>query len=534
MGPFKFKPTTGIFFAILPCKPLILITMKKTDLIKFQTILFTATILIILSSCASSYTSSRNYNTKTLEIQVLKPASIGVPEGVYRYGIINQIAKSKNDPIEISKTEQETLHDNTRKSCLNGLYKYINESEAIDTAQVLNANRKFFTDTSQMFWPNIEKFCSQHNIDAIVYIDRLKIDNSTTRSSNYPVNDKYAELKLKTTWIVLFPGERKKIEKDIDYNKYEKSLVIRRELGDIRGIGLTYLYMGECYIFMNKVSIGIDYYEKALKLADSTDYLKLRRDVSEQLSFEYSKQYDFKNSYLTHLVFKEMDDSLNFIESSRTAAMLEMEYEFDKLKEKQETERKRRELIYSITAIILFLIVCIISLFYFLARNKVRQGKLKRTNLKLEKQQLKQELDFKNKELATNVMYLYKKNELNNLVVEKLLKLKYELKKSNQKPLNDIILELQSNIDKDIWDEFELRFQQVHESFYKNLNDKFPDLTSNETRLCAFLKLNMTTKEIAAITQKSMHSIDVARTRLRKKLNLTNTDTEISNFLAQF
>jgi len=222
MGPFKFKPTTGIFFAILPCKPLILITMKKTDLIKFQTILFTATILIILSSCASSYTSSRNYNTKTLEIQVLKPASIGVPEGVYRYGIINQIAKSKNDPIEISKTEQETLHDNTRKSCLNGLYKYINESEAIDTAQVLNANRKFFTDTSQMFWPNIEKFCSQHNIDAIVYIDRLKIDNSTTRSSNYPVNDKYAELKLKTTWIVLFPGERKKIEKDIDYNKYGK------------------------------------------------------------------------------------------------------------------------------------------------------------------------------------------------------------------------------------------------------------------------------------------------------------------------
>jgi DNA-binding CsgD family transcriptional regulator len=64
------------------------------------------------------------------------------------------------------------------------------------------------------------------------------------------------------------------------------------------------------------------------------------------------------------------------------------------------------------------------------------------------------------------------------------------------------------------------------------LNEKFPDLSPSERRLCAFLKLDMTTKEISAITHQNAKSIDVARTRLRKKLNLTGTDHNLITFLA--
>jgi DNA-binding CsgD family transcriptional regulator len=59
-----------------------------------------------------------------------------------------------------------------------------------------------------------------------------------------------------------------------------------------------------------------------------------------------------------------------------------------------------------------------------------------------------------------------------------------------------------------------------------------PELSLNERRLCAFLRLNMTTKEIASITGQSPRSIEVARTRLRKKLNLTNSDTSLTDFLS--
>ena len=70
------------------------------------------------------------------------------------------------------------------------------------------------------------------------------------------------------------------------------------------------------------------------------------------------------------------------------------------------------------------------------------------------------------------------------------------------------------------WQEFETHFNQVHAHFYQRLMTKFPTLTSNEKKLCAFIRLNLSTKEICAITQHSQKSIEIARTRLRQKLNL--------------
>ena len=83
------------------------------------------------------------------------------------------------------------------------------------------------------------------------------------------------------------------------------------------------------------------------------------------------------------------------------------------------------------------------------------------------------------------------------------------------------------------WEEFEVRFQEVYTGFYKNLRERYPDLTNNEVRLCAFFKLNMTTKEIAAITYQSLNSIKVARYRLRKKLDISKEEN-MTAFLSQF
>ncbi|MBI4646098.1 MAG: hypothetical protein HY738_05735 [Bacteroidia bacterium] len=83
------------------------------------------------------------------------------------------------------------------------------------------------------------------------------------------------------------------------------------------------------------------------------------------------------------------------------------------------------------------------------------------------------------------------------------------------------------------WQEFELYFGQVHQSFYKNLNQKYPSLTPNEQKICAFLKLNMSNKEISAITFKTENSIKKARLRLRKKIGIA-PKTNIVNFIQQF
>jgi DNA-binding CsgD family transcriptional regulator len=138
---------------------------------------------------------------------------------------------------------------------------------------------------------------------------------------------------------------------------------------------------------------------------------------------------------------------------------------------------------------------------------------------------------IKDKELATNIMNLINKNELINNISEKLLEVKTAISPDSQQAVQKVVLDLQSSVQPELWQEFDYRFKQVHERFYNVLTEKFPDLTPNERRLCAFLKLNMTTKEISAITHQNAKSIDVARTRLRKKLNLTGTDQNLVLFL---
>jgi hypothetical protein len=85
-----------------------------------------------------------------------------------------------------------------------------------------------------------------------------------------------------------------------------------------------------------------------------------------------------------------------------------------------------------------------------------------------------------------------------------------------------------------IWEEFEVRFQNVHNSFFKNLLERHPNLTSNERRLCAFLRLDMSTKEISALTGQSLRAIELGRIRLRKKLELTNTEVTLFDYISQF
>ena len=191
--------------------------MKKYIIKQIALTIILSSSIVILTNCSTAYVS-KSYNTNTIEIQVLKPATIEIPKAVYRYGIIHLHKGGENKPLEITKSEKESLHEHARKSCLNGIYKHINDSEKRDTAIIIKTNKSFFTDTSQMFWPNIKTFCQNHNIDAVIYVDRLKINNNILPGSYYS-NYKHAELELKTTWVVLFPESKAKIEKDVIYKK---------------------------------------------------------------------------------------------------------------------------------------------------------------------------------------------------------------------------------------------------------------------------------------------------------------------------
>jgi len=152
----------------------------------------------------------------------------------------------------------------------------------------------------------------------------------------------------------------------------------------------------------------------------------------------------------------------------------------------------------------------------------------------MEKGKLTTELANKKRDLTRNIIHLTEKNELILDLRKKLQKLKSNMKAENKPLVQSVINDMKASTNNKIWEEFEIRFNNVHKVFYDKLSKDHPDLSQNERRLTAFLKLNMSTKEISMITKQSVHSIEVARTRLRKKLGLSHTDINLVSYLDKY
>lgn len=188
---------------------------------------------------------------------------------------------------------------------------------------------------------------------------------------------------------------------------------------------------------------------------------------------------------------------------------------------KAESAKRRNYLILSIVIGLLIITSVLLFFLFKLGRSRLRQAGL-------EKEKLKSELEFRNKELTTYVMYQVKSKEFVLSIAEKLKNNELLQNPEFKKVVREILSEIETDSGNDSWREFEIRFQRVHTDFYKKLSSQFPELTANEMRLCAFLKLNMSTKDIASVTYQSANSIDVARHRLRSKFGLTKDENLIA------
>lgn len=292
-------------------------------------------------------------------------------------------------------------------------------------------------------------------------------------------------------------------------------------------IAEIYARIGRTFYVKKDYKSALSYLHQCFDIAKEIGLIRMLSESSELLCNSYEAMGETSKAFGFHKDFKFYSDSLLNEDNIRSHTELEMQYKFDQIIAKKELEqvqieaqRKKTEIIQLAITAGSVLSVVIVLLLYFLLRNKVRSVELKRKNLQLEKSNLTKELEHKNKELTTNVMYLLQKNEFIQTISEKLKKSRFGFKQEGRKIAEEIIRDLEVNLSTDTWKEFEMRFQEVHTEFYNKLIAKYPDLSPNELRLCAFLKLNMSTKEIAAITYLSANSINMARHRLRKKLDI--------------
>jgi len=153
--------------------------------------------------------------------------------------------------------------------------------------------------------------------------------------------------------------------------------------------------------------------------------------------------------------------------------------------------------------------------------------------VQLRNEKLKSEVEFKNRELAGSTMNIIHKNEVLSYSVGELKK---ALKKIKDPTALVQVRELMKKVDAEFnseqdWDQFEMHFDQVHEDFLKRLRIEFPQLTPKDLRICAYLRMNLSTKEIAPLMNISVRGVEISRYRLRKKFNLTREENLIDFIL---
>ncbi len=163
---------------------------------------------------------------------------------------------------------------------------------------------------------------------------------------------------------------------------------------------------------------------------------------------------------------------------------------------------------------------------------QIEVEKTERELVALRNENLNREINTKNAELASNAMILVQKSQLLQKIKEELTKLKKAAEiehesKDYKRIIRIIDNELDSNHE---WENFAVHFDLVHTGYLQKLKELYPDLTPSELKLCAYLRLNLSTKEIAQIMNISVRGVETTRYRLRKKLNIAN-DTSLFDFL---
>lgn len=296
-----------------------------------------------------------------------------------------------------------------------------------------------------------------------------------------------------------------------------------------------YSNAAELYAVNNDYTEAKVYAHKAINIATSNSY-KLDLYKSAKILAEiYDVEKNIDSSLFYHKLYIDYSEQYQDEYDVKQLTKLKMQNEFDEILRQNEIERiyneveyKNRELKYIAMTVVALLSAIILVLLFVNQKNKNAKLKLKEENLLLEKRKLNQDLEYKKKELVSNLMYLMEKNEFITSISKKLIELKPDAKKDNKELIQHIINEIRQNSSTKMWEEFELRFKEVHTRFYNELHKAHPDLTPNEVKICAFLRLNMSTKEISAITHQSVKSINMARFRLRKKLQIDRDENLIA------
>jgi len=458
-----------------------------------------------LNDVKSVYERSMFYYFKGLQIAEINNDSLWISDYYNNMAIIYQIVGEPRKSIQYNlqcvrlfKKYNETVN---YANCL------INLGSAYVTADLPDSAAFFL----EMALP-IQK--ELNNYDALVNL-YLAFDDLAFLKADYKTSQQYISLALKAYDSVdgTFTGSKSFMMSEIQTR-----------------LGRNLLNLG----FPRQ---AIETFYSAMQVTGKESMNLFRVMCAENLSLAYGKLGLTDSAFAWFRIFKSLDDTLKSNLNQDKIQILEIKFAYEKEKQLEKLreirvakEHKIKELWYLSGILGLVVISLAILFFFFLKQKEAALERLRQKSLVDEKEKLEHEFEYKSKELTSSLMLMLRRNELLMKITSEIKDASRDLDENKQHLFFKIIRDIEADTSKRTNRDFEVRFKDANTKFYTQLSERFSNLTPNELKLCAFLKLNMSTKEIASITFQSEHAIKISRYRLRKKLNLAENESLV-NFL---
>lgn len=321
----------------------------------------------------------------------------------------------------------------------------------------------------------------------------------------------------------------------IDFDKYFNNTY------DIVINSITLNELGEPQVFVNKYANGV-FESKQNNIEFNYSIPEFNKYMDAEYQYQLEDIYDSWSDWSTNssITFSNLPSG-EYTFNVRAKAGNNLSNNIATYKFKVERPWLLSNLMIALYILLFILLILAIHTFYKKyytdQRNRLLEKSQKEIELKeLENEQhlmyykndkLKLDIENKNRELAISTMSLIKKNEFLNSI-------KNELKATEDiKKLKSVINIIDKNINNtDDWELFERAFNNADKDFLKTIKSKHPSLTSNDLKLCAYLRLNLSSKEIAPLLNISSRSVEVKRYRLRKKIGLSH-ETSLTNYILE-
>ncbi|SNR16626.1 tetratricopeptide repeat protein [Tenacibaculum jejuense] len=290
-------------------------------------------------------------------------------------------------------------------------------------------------------------------------------------------------------------------------------------------------YKGDAYFEISKFEESekcyLDALETSKKYNSHVDFTAL---IYGQLAKLYAEKGNYKSAFVNLKKEKELDQEVFDIRSERNQNHIEIKNEYLIEKEKQNQllqeqylkQLEQEDKIKNLQRIVLLISIIFILAIGFSYVKRLRykhfsERKMLEMSKELEIKKKNEMLDLKNKELATSALQIIEKDELLKMLKNKIETAKTD--KSKVSEINNVLRTISVSNNKN-WEEFKLRFVDVNKEFYDKVFERFPNLSQGDQKICALIKLNFSSKDMAKLLGISVESVHTSRHRIRKKMNL--------------